>query len=519
VTKNKLFLSGNEAIAKAALDFGCKVGIGYPGTPSTEILENMSLHSSIKSFWAPNEKVALEYAIGACYTGCRAIVTMKHVGLNVAADPFMNVSYTGVKGGLIIVSCDDPGIHSSQNEQDNRNYAKFAKIPMLEPSSPDEAYRFIKSAFEISEKFDTPVLYRMTIRISHSNGIVNLLKPVKQNRIFSFQRGKKYVLLPGVARERHKIVEKRLEHLQDYSDNSELNQLEDGKGEVLLISSGVTYQYAKEEFPEYPILKIGMSYPLPIEKIKRIAKNYKEIICLEELDPFIEENLLNNGINNVRKRNKKFYIGEMNPSRIKSLVMYNDEEKILNKTEAKEVPPSLCKGCPHSYVFEVIKGLHLIVAGDIGCYTLGALSPYNAIHTTLEMGASIPMGFGIRSCLEEKERKRVISVIGDSTFIHSGIPGLIDAIYNKREGIIVILDNDSTAMTGGQDHPGTGRTLQNGETFKLDIKRLCEICGAHKVYVIDPYKIKEAKRVFKEALNENGVRVVIARKECLLKKK
>ncbi|MFC1503920.1 thiamine pyrophosphate-dependent enzyme [Spirochaetota bacterium] len=519
MASQKLFLSGNEAVAKACVDFGCDFASGYPGTPSTEILESLSAYRSVNCSWAPNEKVALELCIGASFAGARSLATMKHVGLNVASDPFMTLSYTGVKGGLVVVSCDDPSLHSSQNEQDNRHYAQFAKVPMLEPSSSGEVYHFLKHAFSISERYDTPVLFRMTTRISHSKGIVHTDKPIKINKLFNFDLDdQKYVMIPSYARKRHIFVEKRLCKLQSLSEKIPINIFEKGKGNTLIVCSSVSYQYVKEACPDAPVFKLGMSYPLPIAKIKRTAQRFKKILCIEELDPFIEMHLLYHGVSRIVKRNPSFYIGELNPDRVRSMIMRNQDyaPKKPPKHAAPPKPPALCKGCPHIFMFELFKKYRLNVSGDIGCYTLGTLPPYNSLHACIDMGASIPIGLGMREVLPVKKGKKVISVIGDSTFIHSGITGIVDAVYNNRKGIIVILNNNATAMTGCQDHPGTGITLLGKETHPLDFYELCKACGVRNVYTVDPYKKKETEEVLKAAIEKDELTAIVANRECIL---
>ncbi|HBE04618.1 MAG: hypothetical protein A2096_07145 [Spirochaetes bacterium GWF1_41_5] len=513
----ELFLSGNEACALAAYDSGCLFASGYPGTPSTEILENLGTYNSVNTSWATNEKVALELCIGASFAGRRSLAVMKHVGVNVAADPLMTLSYTGIKGGLVIVTCDDPGMHSSQNEQDNRHYALFAKIPMLEPSSSAEVYNFLTAAFYISEKFDTPVLFRLTTRICHSHSRVF---PGKKSELpasgFTINN-QKYVMIPAWARMRHVFIEKRLALLEKFSCSSKFNIFEKGAGSRLIITSGISYQYVRENFINLPVLKLGMTWPFPAEKVRKISCRFKEVMCVEELDPFLENACLVSGVNNIIKRPKNFYIGELNPERVKALLVnFKDFIKPVKQNIPAARPPALCRGCPHAFMFEIFRDYGLIVAGDIGCYTLGTLSPYNALHACIDMGASIPVGLALRAASAGKQKNKIISVIGDSTFFHSGITGLIDAVYNKRSGLIVILDNRSTAMTGGQDHPGTGKTLPGNISVRLDIEKIVRACGVNRVFQVDPFKKTETAAVIKKSLALKEIVVIIATRECII---
>lgn len=517
----KVILSGNEAIARGAYEAGVKVAAAYPGTPSTEILENVVKYQNIHSQWSPNEKVALEVGIGASFAGERALVTMKHVGVNVAADPLFTLSYTGVRGGLVIITADDPEMHSSQNEQDNRNYAKFSKIPMLEPSDSQEAKDFVIMAFEISEKYDTPVFVRTTTRISHSKSVVTLSDPLKIETPGTLEKNpSKFVMLPNHARPKHPYVEKRLESLATFSETFEYNVTELNETSVGIITSGIAYQYAKEAFPACSTLKLGMVHPLPIKKIKEFSKKVEKLYVLEELDPFFEEQIKANGIPVIGK--EVFPLcGEFNPLTV--------VEGIKGKAPQKEVkplleyipprPPNMCPGCPHRGLFHTLKKLKLYVTGDIGCYTLAALPPLQQIDTCVCMGASVGNAHGIDMALGEKVGGKVVAVIGDSTFMHSGITGLLDIVYNKGNSTVIILDNRTTAMTGRQENPGTGFTLQGEETKTLDLQALCKGLGVEHVKKVNPYDLKLLKTVISEEVERKAPSVIITEAPCVLYKR
>ncbi len=514
----RILLSGNEAVAQGARTAGVRFASAYPGTPSTEILENIARLPGIHAQWSPNEKVAFEVAIGASLGGARTIVCMKHVGLNVAADPLMTLAYTGVGAGFVLVCADDPEMHSSQNEQDNRTYAKFAKIPMLEPSDSQESYDFIGEALEISEKFDTPVLMRMTTRISHSHTPVEL-REWKEVEGAKFKPDiNKYVMMPNFAKPRHQIVLKRLEDLRRFSETTPLNVIEWGDKKVGVVTSGVSYQHAKEALPDASFFKLGFSYPMPLKKIADFASQVDKLLVVEELEPFIEEGLKVAGI---ACEGKKYFpiFGELNPTLTQkgyeeagALTPSNDDT-----TDAVEVlprPPVLCPGCSHRSVFYALKRMNAHVTGDIGCYTLAALPPLEALHTCICMGASIGVSTGIQQ-VEGSERP-VFAVIGDSTFLHSGITGLLDAVYNKANVNIIILDNSITAMTGGQVHPATGKTLMGEDTKAVDLPQLCKALGADHVEEFDPYDHKATRATLKEASKREGVNVLITTRPCML---
>jgi indolepyruvate ferredoxin oxidoreductase alpha subunit len=509
----KKLLSGNEALAHGAYEAGVGVAASYPGTPSSEILETLALFEGVNAEWSPNEKVAFEVAYGASIAGARAIVSMKHVGLNVAADPLMTSSYAGVNAGFVIVTCDDPGLFSSQNEQDNRNYAKFAKIPFVEPSDAQEAHDFVKEAFRISEIFDTPVIIRMTTRVSHTKCPVTLgkreeiaLKPYKKNI-------EKYIMIPAHAAKRHPNVEERLERLREYSEETFLNRIEIRDRRVGIITGGISYHYAREVFRDASILKLGF-WPFPQKLIRSFVEEVDEILVIEELDPFIEETLLLMGIR-VRSKPKKFRVGELTPRRVRKA--FNLPIKPSpNPVPLFRRPPALCPGCPHIGVFYVLKRMRLTVTGDIGCYTLGALPPLSAMDTTIEMGASVGMAHGFEKARGREFAGRTVGVIGDSTFLHSGITGLMDIVYNKGTSTILILDNRTTAMTGHQDHPGTGKTAKGEKTRAIDLKELVRGLGVGHVKRIDPHNLRETRRSIQEALDREEPSVIIFERPCVL---
>jgi len=531
----KELLSGNEAIARGAFEGGVKVAAGYPGTPSSEILENVVLYEEIYAQWSPNEKVALEVGIGASLGGARTLVTMKHVGLNVAADPLFTLSYTGVNAGLVVVSCDDPNLYSSQNEQDNRHYARAAKIPMLEPSDSQEAKDFVILGLEISEEFDTPVLLRPTTRISHSKSMVTIIDERKEVS-FSYEKDpQKYVMVPGYARMRHMFVEERLANLKRYSEKTPLNKVERKSGELGIIASGVSYQYAKEVFPDASFLKLGMSYPLPEGKILSFASDVKTVCVIEELDPFLEEQIRALGVETYGMSILP-HTGELEPGIIKEklwevgcwMAKGVSESDVSNKevmTKREEMaigiplrPPVLCPGCPHRGIFYALKRLKLTVFGDIGCYTLAALPPLEAMDTCVCMGAGVGGALGFEKASSEHKGKTV-AVIGDSTFVHSGINPLIDIVYNKGTSTVIILDNRTTAMTGRQEHPGTGVTLKGEKTRALDFARLGEAIGIKSVVIVDPYNLEETKSKIKEEVGKEEPSLIISSRPCLLVEK
>jgi indolepyruvate ferredoxin oxidoreductase alpha subunit len=516
----KKVLLGNEAIARGAYEAGCHVAAAYPGTPSTEILEYISAYyPDIKSQWSPNEKVALEVAAGASIAGARALAAMKHVGLNVAADPLFTFSYTGVNGGLVIINADDPGAWSSQNEQDNRHLSRAAKLPMIEPSDPQEAKNFTKLAFEISEKFDRPVIVRITTRIAHSQGIVELNDPDKITVREFFPDPKKYVMLPVHARVRHVFIEDQHKKLSEYSNKSGLNRIELKNTKRGIITDSVAYQYVKEVCPDDSVLKIGMVWPMPDNLIREFASKVDELYIVEELDPFIEHYVKMLGFKCAGKDIIPI-CNELDPDIVDRALNKADKKPSVPRYENHPIPPrppSLCKGCPHGWAFEAISRLGLYVNGDIGCYTLAALPPYNAMHTQGCMGASIGMHLGFEKANPALTRKSV-AVIGDSTFIHSGITPLIDLVYNRGTGTVIILDNRITAMTGHQNHPATGKTLSGDDTHVLDIEGLCRAIGVKRVRVIDPKDVEEFETAIKEEVSIEEPSVIITNRKCILTK-
>jgi indolepyruvate ferredoxin oxidoreductase alpha subunit len=527
-------LSGNEALALGAYHAGVMVATAYPGTPSTEILESLARFSDIYADWSTNEKVAMEVAIGASYAAARAMVSMKHVGLNVASDPFMAAATTGVNAGLAVISADDPGIHSSQNEQDNRHYARFAKVPMLEPSDSQEAYDLMAYAFDISEEFDTPVLVRTTTRISHSKSVVKTERkrtaPVNPP---SFQHNvPKYVMLPAYARLRRPLIEERLVKLAAYAETFPLNQIMWGERRLGVVTSGVAYQYAREVFLKASFLKLGMTYPLPQNLIRSFAEKVDRLIVIEELDPFLEDNIRAMGI---AVSGKEFIprIGELNSRIVEEgsisagLLAGSPLSEITGVTiELPQRPPLLCPGCPHTALFFVLSTIgqrskllaaegssesKLIITGDIGCYTLGTYPPLYAMDTCACMGASIGQALGMEKA---GMGSKVVAVIGDSTFLHSGITGLLDAVYNKSGITIIILDNHTTAMTGHQEHPGTGISAQGKETAAVDIERLTRGIGVRDVKVLHAFDLKELRAGVRSSLDNPELSVIIVRGTC-----
>lgn len=513
----KVLLSGNEAVARGAYEGGCRFAAAYPGTPSTEILENIAKYKDvIYCEWSTNEKVALEVATGASFAGARALAAMKHVGLNVAADPFFSLSYIGSTGGIIIVSADDPGMHSSQNEQDNRHYARSAKMAMLEPSDSQEAKEFTILGFEISEDFDTPLLLRLSTRLCHSKTVVELGER-KEVSVKGYEKDiKKRLVLPAHARLRHIYVEERLKKLSKFSEQFEYNKMEFNDKSIGIISSGIAYQYAKEVLPDASYLKLSFTYPLPFKLIEKFSKNVKKLYVIEENDPFLEMEIKAKGINVIGKEIIPI-TGELNPSIISEAFGKKRKSVTIKKMPSLSPrPPALCPGCSHTPVFYTLNKLKLTVTGDIGCYTLGALPPLNAIDTCVEMGASLGNAFGMEKVLGEKSDKKIVAVIGDSTFFHSGITPLIDIVYNKGTSTVIILDNRITAMTGHQENPGTGKTLMGEDTVTINPEDIVKACGVKHVFTVDPYNLKELKKVIKREVERKEPSVIIARRPCIL---
>ena len=513
----KVILSGNEAVARGCYEFGVHVATAYPGTPSTEILENISQYQEIYSEWSPNEKVAFEVAMGATFEGARALVAMKHVGLNVAADPFMSMSLIGAPGGFIVVSADDPGMHSSQNEQDNRTYAKFAGYPCIEPSDSQESKDYIGYALDISTEYDVPVLYRMTTRICHAKGVVEC-GDRKEYPVKGFQRdAKKFVVLPAHGRQRHPLTVERLKKLQAYSEQTPLNRVEDGTSGMGVITDGIAYQYVKEVLPDASVLKLGMSYPLPVEKIRSFAKSVKQLFIVEELEPFIEEQVKAAGI---ACEGKKYWtnLGEFTPDVVekgfvdagvlKTKIVVPVEEKVIPR------PPIFCPGCPHRGLYYALKKLKAVVTTDIGCYTLGVLPPMESGDTCVEMGASIGVGVGMAKA--KGSGKGIVATIGDSTFLHSGMTGLLNAVNDGAGITVVIADNRITAMTGGQQHPGTGRTLMGKQAKQVELAKICQALGVERIKIVDPYDLQQTQKTLKEEMETDELSVVITNRPCAL---
>ncbi|HOP31844.1 MAG TPA: indolepyruvate ferredoxin oxidoreductase subunit alpha [Candidatus Hydrothermia bacterium] len=512
---NKVLLSGNEAAARGAWEAGVKVATAYPGTPSTEILENLVRYDEVYAEWSTNEKVALEVALGAAIAGARSMTSMKHVGLNVAADPMFTSAYTGINAGFVIVTCDDPGMHSSQNEQDNRRYAKFAKLPLVEPSDSQESKDYLKEAFNISEMFDTPVLFRMTTRISHSKTMVELGERKEVGIKDYVKNFRKFVTLPANAKARHYVVEERLKKLKEFSSTSPLNRIEEGDRSLGIVTSGISYQYAKEVFPHATFLKLGMAFPFPEDLFKKFASMVQRVIVIEENEPFLEEEIKTLGYTEVEGKKYIPFCDELSPEVVRKGVL---NEELPHPEPIKSVmrPPVFCAGCPHTGVFYNLWRLKATVTGDIGCYTLGALAPYESIDTTICMGAGITNAFGFQLARGKEFSKKVFGVVGDSTFLHSGITGLIDIVYNKGITKIIILDNRITAMTGHQDHPGTGKTAKGEVTKAVNFKDIVKACGIEKVYEVDPHELRATREVLKEVMELDEPAVIISRRACAL---
>ena len=523
----KRLLSGNEAIARGAWEAGVVVASAYPGTPSTEILENFSRYPNVYAEWAPNEKVAVDVAVGAAYAGRRALAAMKHVGVNVAADSVFYASMTGLEAGLVIVTADDPDMHSSQNEQDNRNYARFARIPCVEPSDSQEAKDLVGAAMEISEQFDTPVFLRVTTRICHSSAPVELGEqhPVEPTREKFPRNSSKYVMVPGNARVRHPIIEERIQLLSRFAETFPFNRVEWGDtktqaGRLGIVTCGVAYQYAKEIFPEASILRLGMTYPLPPDLLRDFAARVDRLIVIEELDPFIEEAIRLMGIDCEGKSIFPM-VGEFGPrvvrdSAIEAGLLPESARvpvAVLDKPEIPPRPPVLCPGCPHRSVFHLLNKRKVAVAGDIGCYSLGLLPPLSAMHTCGCMGAGIGQAHG---AAQAGIGERMVAVIGDSTFFHTGMPALANVAYNKSDVVTIILDNRTTGMTGHQGNPGTGFTLQMQEVPPLELEPLVRALGIERVKTVPAFDVKALDDTLKEFLKAEGPSVLIARDECAL---
>jgi indolepyruvate ferredoxin oxidoreductase, alpha subunit len=517
-------LSGNEAVARGAWEAGVKVASAYPGTPSTEILEYFARYPNVYAEWATNEKVAVDVAIGAAYAGQRAFSSMKHVGLNVAADAFMYASMTGAEAGLVIVSADDPGMHSSQNEQDNRTFAKFARIPCLEPSDSQDAKDLMIAAFGLSERFDTPVMLRMTTRICHSMSAVELGERVEAGDPDSHHKfprnAAKYVMVPGNAIKRHPVIEQRMRDVAELAETFPFNYIEAGDPAIGIITAGVAYQYAKEVFPNASILHLGMTWPLPEKLIRQFAASVQRLIVIEELDPFIEEAVRLMGI---PAEGKSIFpiLGEFNPrvvreSAIQAGLLPKTAHLPAPETEVGELParpPVLCPGCPHRGAFYVLNKLKVPVNGDIGCYTLGLIAPLSAIHSCGCMGAGIAVAHG---AMKAGSSERQVAVIGDSTFFHTGIPALLNVVYNNSPVITIIMDNRITGMTGHQHNPGTGRTLQEKEATAVELEPLVKALGVKHVRTVPAFEVEQIEKTLKEFLKLDEPSVLITLEPCAL---
>jgi len=515
----KKLMLGNAAVARGAYEAGVSVVSSYPGTPSTEITENIVKYDDIFVEWAPNEKVAGEVAIGASIAGARAMSCMKHVGLNVMADPVFTASYTGVNGGLVLCVADDQGMHSSQNEQDSRHYAEASKIAMLEPSDSSECKNYTKLAYELSEEYDTPMFLRLSTRVSHSQSLVEEEERVDYNLKDYEKNAAKYVMMPGNARQRRVFVEERIQKLIALAETDKINTIEDNGSKIGIITAGIAYVYAKEALGDsVNYLKLGMVYPLPIEKIKNFAKNCDKVYVVEELDPVIENHCKTIGVDVIGKEVFTL-LGEYTPSMIKEVIL---GERLAEYNELEENipvrPPVMCAGCPHRGTFYVLKKLGLTVSGDIGCYTLGAPAPLQSVDTTICMGASVSAAHGMSKARGAEFNKKLVSVIGDSTFIHSGITGLIDIVYNKGNNTVIILDNSITGMTGHQNNPTTGHTIRGEETKQVNLITLCKAVGIDNVVVADPFDVKNFEKVVKTEVEREEPSVIIAQRPCALLK-
>lgn len=515
---NRQLLSGDEAVALAAFHSGFSLGTGYPGTPSTEILEAFDALGG-RAQWAPNEKVALEVGLGAAFAGARVVVTMKHVGLNVAADPLFTSAYTGVNGALIVVSADDPGMASSQNEQDNRRYAVAAGLPMIEPSDSQEAYDFFFAAIEISERWQLPVLFRMTTRVCHSKSIVVARQPNDRRGDAPkphFERDiSGRVMIPANAKPAHRRLRAKLAEITAWAETSPLNRVERGDRSLGIVTSGVSYLHAAEAVPGASFLKLGVTNPLPLGLARSFAASVDRTVVVEEGDPVLADALRAAGIA-VDSKPEMYRFGELDVARVRRIVAGDTSPE---PAPLRGKPPELCPACPYHTVYATIHKLDLIAAGDIGCYTLGVLPPYQAMDTCVAMGASIGVGLGLRHVLPPEEAKRVVSIIGDSTFVHSGISGLVEMSYNRPATghVVIVLDNGTTAMTGQQEHPGTGRKLDHTPTARLSIEGIASAIGVDSVAVVDPYADPEGfESLLRERLAAPELSVIVARRPCIL---
>ncbi len=512
----KKIMLGNEAYARGAWEAGVKVSAAYPGTPSTEISENLAKYSEVYAEWSPNEKVAAEVAIGASISGVRALASMKHVGLNVAADPLYTAAYTGVGGGLVLIVADDPGMYSSQNEQDTRMIGRAANVPVLEPSDSQEAKDFVKLAYDISEKYDTPVIVRSTTRLSHSQGVVTLEERIVPEDKPYERNPAKYVMMPGNAKGRHLVVEDRMKKLSEDASSLSVNRAEYQELSVGFITSGIPYQYVKEAMPEASVLKLGMVHPLPRKLIEEFASKVDKLYIFEELEPVFEEQIKSWGI---KAQGKEIFTlqGEYSANLIRTRVL----GEAIEAAEAAKVParpPILCPGCPHRSVYSVLNRLKIHAAGDIGCYTLGAVAPLNVVDTTICMGASISSLHGMEKAKGREYIKNWVAVIGDSTFLHTGVNSLMNMVYNKSAGTVMILDNSTTGMTGHQDHAATGKTLKGETTYAINLYHLCKAMGIEHVYEVNAFDTDALAELVKRETARDQVSVIITKSPCVLLK-
>lgn len=521
-TARRVLLSGNQAVARGAYESGVTVATSYPGTPCTEILESLATYGSIKAMWSANEKVAFEVALGAAFAGARALVAMKHVGLNVAADPLFSSAYTGINGGLVIVVGDDPSANSSQNEQDSRHYARAAKLPMLEPSDSQEIKDLMEHAFELSEEFDTPVLVRLTTRLCHSKTVVELgAPPATPPRATGFVRDfDKFVLLPRQALARHAVIENRLQALAEHAEASRFNRTELRNRDLGIVTAGMAYCYVREAFPEASVLKLSQTFPLPARLIRKFAAEVDRLMVIEELDPFLDEQIRALGVK-VERADWLPRVGELSPERIERSLARGTPQPLEKGDE--QIPPRsprICAGCQYLGVYTAIARLGVTVAGDIGCYTLGSLSPWNAIDTVVCMGASIGTALGMEKAIGAESHGKMLAIIGDGTLLHSGLAPLLDFVHNGGRGTVLIMDNSTTAMTGLQGHSGNGTQAQgqNSAGKGIDLEKLVQAVGIEWVRVADPYNLDETEATLREALAHEGPAVVISRAPCLLLK-
>lgn len=513
----KRILLGNEAIARGAYEAGVKVSAAYPGTPSTEVSESLVQYDEIYAEWAPNEKVATEVAIGASIAGVRSMCVMKHVGMNVAADPLYTAAYTGVRGGLVLVVADDPGMYSSQNEQDSRMVARAAMVPIVEPSDSAEAKEFMKYAYDLSEKYDTPVILRSTTRLSHSQGLVELEERAEPFDIPYERDMAKYVMMPGNAIKRHVVVEARMKQMAEDANSLPINRVEYNDLSVGFITNGIAYQYVKEAMPQASVLKLGLLNPLPRKLIEEFAAKVDKLYIFEELEPVVEEQVKSWGIQKAVGKEIFTVQGEYSANLIRERVL-GQTSQVDKAAQVPARPPILCPGCPHRSVYTVLNKLKIHAAGDIGCYTLGAVAPLSVIDTTICMGASISTLHGMEKAKGREYIKSWVAVIGDSTFMHTGINSLMNMVYNQATGTVIILDNSTTGMTGHQDHAATGKTLKGQVVPAINIYGLCKSLGIEHVCEVDAFDQAELERIIKEEVARDAVSVIITKAPCALLK-